>query len=31
MSKYGKDKFYIELLEDNLTDDQACEKESYYI
>lgn len=31
MSKYGRDKFYIELLEDNLTDNQACERESYYI
>lgn len=31
MNKYGIEKFYIECLECNLTDIQACEKESYYI
>ena len=31
MNKYGQDNFYIEMLEENLTDKEACEKESYYI
>ena len=31
MNKYGIDKFYVEQLECDLTDEQACEKEQYYI
>jgi hypothetical protein len=31
MQKYGVDKFYVEVLEDNLTEEKACEKEIYYI
>lgn len=31
MAKYGKENFYIEELEKDLTDEQACEMEAYYI
>lgn len=31
MVKYGKENFYVEELERDLTDEQACERESYYI
>ena len=31
MAKYGKENFYIEELEKDLTDEQACKMESYYI
>ena len=31
MNKHGVDKFYIEQLEEDLTDEQACKQEQYYI
>lgn len=31
MNKYGIDKFYVEQLESDLTDEQACKREQYYI